>query len=127
MDRQTELIRLRDALATKDGQLILAEFVARAKEYEKQLKAYREAEEASKAEREAEAKRAGFSDDASRQFVFEVKNREFMQYVRALEALDGEAKAKAAAALSRYQYTVNPKDLETAQAAANAYFVINEF
>lgn len=38
-----------------------------------------------------------------------------MQYVRALEALDGEAKAKAAAALSRYQYTVNPKDLETAQ------------
>ncbi len=25
MDRQTELIRLRDALATKDGQLILAE------------------------------------------------------------------------------------------------------
>ena len=90
-------------------------FVARAKEYEKQLKAYREAEEASKAEREAEAKRAGFSDDASRQFVFEVKNREFMQYVRALEALDGEAKAKAAAALSRYQYTVNPKDLETAQ------------
>ena len=90
-------------------------FVARAKEYEKQLKAYREAEEASKAEREAEAKRAGFSDDASRQFVFEVKNREFMQYVRALEALDGEAKAKAAAALSRYQYTVNPKDLETSQ------------
>ena len=25
MDKQTELIRLRDALATKDGQLILAE------------------------------------------------------------------------------------------------------
>ena len=90
-------------------------FVTRAKEYEKQLQAYRDAEEASKAEREAEAKRAGFADDASRQFVFEVKNQEFMQYVRALDALDGEAKAKATAALSRYQNTVNPRDLEMAQ------------
>lgn len=90
-------------------------FVSKAKEYEKQLKAYREAEEASKAEREAEAKRAGFSDESSRQLVYEVKNREFMQYVRALDALEPEARTKAQAALSRYQYTVSPKDLEAAQ------------
>lgn len=90
-------------------------FVSKAKEYEKQLQVYRDAEEASKAEREAEAKREGFASEASRQFAFEVKNQEFMQYVRALDVLDGEAKTKATAALSRYQNTVNPRDLETAQ------------
>lgn len=95
-------------------------FVTKAKEYEKQLTAYREAEEQARERREIEAQRLGFSDADEQNFRFDVKNHEFCRYVQALETtLSGEAYNRALVALTRYQSSGNPRDLEAAQACFN--------
>lgn len=99
-------------------------FVNKAKEYEKQLKAYRDAEEKAREQREIAAKRQGFSDAEEQNFRYDVKNHEFERYVQALETtLTGEAYNRALAALSRYQNSGNPRDLEAAQACFNPAIV----
>lgn len=86
--------------------------ITRSAELEKKLKAYQESEEKAQNERQQKAQSLGFNDAEEQEIDFKVKSFEFDRYVQALETtLSGEAYAKAYAALSRYQTTLNPRDL----------------
>lgn len=91
-------------------------YVTKSKELEKQLQTYRDIENKAKEEREAVARRQGFNDAEQQQLDFDVKNHEFLAYVDALSTLTGEAYKKAYEALGKYQNSLNPRDLMTAQA-----------
>ncbi len=91
--------------------------ITRSAELEKKLKAYQESEEKTLNERQEKARNMGFNDIEEQEIDFKVKSFEFDRYVQALETtLSGEAYTKAYSALSRYQTTLNPKDLLEAKA-----------
>lgn len=99
-------------------------FVTRSSELEKELQKYRQAEEQQKQQKEAEARRRGFNDADELQLNFDVKNHEFLSYVQAMETrLSGDAYNKVQQALTRYQQTGNPQDLQIAQSYFNPSIV----
>jgi hypothetical protein len=88
----------------------------RASDLEKQLKAYQEAENKAREQREIEARNAGFADTQEQEVKYDIANHEFKRYCEALETtLSGEKYTSAYKYLKAYQETGNKQYLDMAK------------
>lgn len=88
----------------------------RASDLEKQLKAYQEAENNAREQREIEARNAGFADVNEQEVQYDIANHEFKRYCQALETtLSGEKYTSAYKYLKAYQETGNKQYLDMAK------------